>query len=180
MGAAAVEGVAAGATAAGASGTGAGGTGSASAGSATATSTGKGGPDVATGGLNQPTRPQSSPRPLPTLTGQASGGFGGGATIEGHAEQLRNHLSEALGGDDTSSEGETSAGSAVPEAETVLAATGGGRSNGSGGGRPSQPGRRGPTVHRYNIGTWGTYHAARLVARTVASAAGTKDSDGKN
>jgi hypothetical protein len=181
VGAAAVEGVVAGATAAGASGTGTGGTGSASAGSATATSTGKAGSDVAAGGSNQPTRPQSSPRPSAlTLAGQESGGFGGGATIEGHAEQMRNHLSEALGGDDTSSEGETSAGSAVPETNTDLAAARGGSSNGSGGGRPPQASRRGPTVHRYNIGTWGTYHAARLVARTVASAAGSKNGDDRN
>jgi hypothetical protein len=75
---------------------------------------------------------------------------------------------------------EGAAVAAVPGADTVSV---GGRvssSNTSGGSRLSQPARRGPTVHRYNIGTWGTYHAARLVARTVASAAGTKDSDGKN
>ncbi len=178
VGAAAMEGVAAGTTAAGGSGTATGGTGSASAGLAAATSTGKGGSDIAAGGSNQPTRPQTSPRPsAPTLSGQGFGGFGGGATIEGHAEQMRDHLSDALGGDDTSSEGETSAGSSVPEANTVLATARGGSSNGSGRGRPSQPSRRGPTVHRYNIGTWGTYHAARLVARTVASAAGSKNGD---
>jgi len=28
--------------------------------------------------------------------------------------------------------------------------------------RTSAPARRGPSVHRYNIGTWGAYHAARI------------------
>jgi hypothetical protein len=174
-GAAGVEGAVAGATT-----TGTGGTGSAANGSAAAASTGKGGLDVATGGSNPPTRPQGSPRlAAQNLADQAFGGFGGGATIEGHAEQMRSSLSDALAGDDTRSEAETTAGAVVPGSNTTSA---GARSssNTSGGGRSSQPARRGPTVHRYNLGTWGTYHAARLVARTVASSTGTTDSDGKN
>jgi hypothetical protein len=181
VGAAAVEGAVAGATAVGTGGTGAAGTGSGAGGSAAATSTGKGGSDVTAGGSNQPTRPQGSPRlAAQNLADQAFGGFGGGATIEGHAEQMRSSLSDALAGDDTSSEGETTAGAVVPGSNTASAGARGGSSTGSGGSRSSQPARRGPTVHRYNIGTWGTYHAARLVAHTVASGAGAKDSDGKN
>jgi hypothetical protein len=173
-GAAAVEGAVAGATAAGTGG-------SAAGGSAAVTSTSKGGLDVAAGGSNQPTRPQGSPRlAVQNLADQAFGGFGGGATIEAHAEQMRGSLSDALGGDDTSSEGETTAGSVVPGSNAASAGARGGSSTGSGGGRSSQPARRGPTVHRYNIGTWGTYHAARLMAHTVASASGANDSDGKN
>jgi hypothetical protein len=176
VGAAAVEGVVAGSTAAGA-----GGSGSGAGGSAAVTSTGKGGSDITAGGSNQPTRPQGSPRlAAQNLADQAFGGFGGGATIEGHAEQMRSSLSDALGGDDTSSEGETTAGSFVPGSNAASAGARGDSRTGSSGGRSSQPARRGPTVHRYNIGTWGTYHAARLVAHTVASAAGAKDSDGKN
>jgi hypothetical protein len=173
VGAAAVEGTVAGATA-----TGTGGTGSATGGSAVATSIGKGGSEVAAAGANQPVPPQGSPRPgAPNPSDQAFGGFGGGPTIEGHAEQMRSSLSDALGANDTSGETEGTAVAATPAAETALA---GARSSSSGGGRSSQGARRGPTVHRYNIGTWGTYHAARLVARTVTNAAGTKDSDGKN
>jgi len=176
VGAAAVEGVVAGSTAAGA-----GGSGSGAGGSAAVTSTGKGGSDITAGGSNQPTRPQGSPRlAAQNLADQAFGGFGGGATIEGHAEQMRSSLSDALGGDDRSSEGETTAGLVVPGSNAASAGARGGSRTGSSGGRSSQPARRGPTVHRYNIGTWGTYHAARLVAHTVASAAGAKDSDGKN
>jgi hypothetical protein len=181
VGAAGVEGAVAGATTAGTGGTGAAGTGSGAGGSAAATSTGKGGSDVTAGGLNQPARPQGSPRlAAQNLADQAFGGFGGGATIEGHAEQMRSSLSDALGGDDASSEGETTVGSVVPGSNAASAGARGGSSTGSGGGRSSQPARRGPTVHRYNIGTWGTYHAARLVAHTVASASGAKNSDGKN
>jgi hypothetical protein len=173
-GAAAVEGAVAGATAAGTGG-------SAAGGSAAVTSASKGGLDVAAGGANLPTRPQGSPRlAAQNLADQAFGGFGGGATIEAHAEQMRGSLSDALGGEDTSSEGETTAGSVVPGSNAASAGARGGSSTGSGGGRSSQPARRGPTVHRYNIGTWGTYHAARLMAHTVASASGAEDSDGKN
>ena len=176
VGAAGVEGVVAGAT-----GAGAGGSGSAAGGSAAATSTGKGGSEVAGGGANQPARPQGSPGvSAQNLANPGFGGFGGGPSIEGHAEQMRSSLSDALGGNDANGETEGAAVAAVPGADTVSA---GGRvssSNTSGSGRSSQPARRGPTVHRYNIGTWGTYHAARLVAHTVASASGAKDSDGKN
>jgi hypothetical protein len=175
-GAVAVEGAVAGATAGGA-----GGTGSAAGGSAAVTSTGKGGSDIAAGGSNQPARPQGSPRlAAGNLATQAFGGFGVGPTIEGHAEQMRDSLSDALGGNDTGAEGEGAAVVAAPAANAASAGARTTSSNTRGGGRSSQPARRGPTVHRYNIGTWGTYHAARLVAHTVASAAGTKDGDGKN
>jgi len=173
VGAAGVEGVVAGAT-----GAGAGGSGSAAGGSAAATSTGKGGSEVAGGGANQPARPQGSPGV--SAQNLANPGFGGGPSIEGHAEQMRSSLSDALGGNDANGETEGAAVAAVPGADTVSAAGRVSSSNTSGSGRSPQPARRGPTVHRYNIGTWGTYHTARLVARTVASAAGTKDSDGKN
>jgi hypothetical protein len=176
VGAAAVEGTVAGATA-----TGAGGTGSGAGGSAAATSTGKGGSGVGAAGTNQPAPPQSSSGLGSTNpSDQAFGGFGAGPTIEGHAEQMRSSLSDALAGSDTDAEGESAATAAVPtDSATSAGAPITSRSTNTGG-RSSQPARRGPTVHRYNIGTWGTYHAARLVARTVASAAGTKDSDSKS
>ena len=174
-GAAAVEGAVAGATAAGA-----GGSGSAAGSSIAATSGGKGGLELAGAGSNQPARPQGSPRlAAENRADQAFGGFGVGPTIEGHAEQMRNSLSDALGGNDTDAAGENAVVAAAPAADVTSAGVRTTSSN-SGGGRSSQPARRGPTVHRYNIGTWGTYHAARLVARTVTNAAGTKEGDGKN
>jgi TrbL/VirB6 plasmid conjugal transfer protein len=172
VGAAGVEGAVAGAGA-GASGAGAGGSGPAAGSSAAATSSGKGGSEVAGGGSNQPARPQGSPTvAAQNLANPGFGGFGGGPSIEGHAEQMRNSLSDALGANDTSGETEAAAVTGVPGADAVSTGGRGSSSNTSGSGRSSQPVRRGPTVHRYNIGTWGTYHAARLVARTVASAAG--------
>jgi hypothetical protein len=35
--------------------------------------------------------------------------------------------------------------------------------------------RRGPSVHRYNLGTWSAYHAARIAARSLAGAAKNED-----
>jgi len=43
------------------------------------------------------------------------------------------------------------------------------------GSRPSASTRRGPTVHRYNLGTWSAYHAARIAARTIANATSHQD-----
>lgn len=176
VGAAAVEGTFAGATA-----TGTGGTGSGAGGPAAATSTGKGGSGVAAAGTNQPAPPQSSPRlGSPNPSDQAFGGFGAGPTIEGHADQMRNSLSDALAGSDTDAEGESATMATVPTGNTNSAGARTTSRSTNVGGWSSQPARRGPTVHRYNIGTWGTYHAARLVARTVAGAAGAEDSDGKS
>jgi hypothetical protein len=172
VGAAAVEGAVAGATAAGAGGTG---TGSTASGSAATSSTGKGLSEVAAGGSNQPARPQGTPRTA--SENPENQGFGSGPTIEGHAEQMRNSMSEALGANDTNGEAQDAAESSAPGAIATSTGSPGSSSRAGGGGRSSQPAKRGPTVHRYNIGTWGTYHAARLVARTVASAAGAKDSD---
>jgi hypothetical protein len=180
VGAAGVEGAVAGAgaTTAGTGGTGTGGSGSGADGSAAATSTGKGGSGVAGAGSNQPARPQGSPRSAAeSPTDQGFGGFGAGPTIEGHAEQMRSSMSDALGANDTNGEAEGAAESSVPGAIAASTGSRGSSSNAGGGGRSFQTGKRGPTVHRYNIGTWGTYHAARLVARSVASAVGTKDID---
>ncbi len=175
VGAAAAEGAVAGA---GAGAAGGGGSGSGAGASSAATAIGKGGSEVTGTGSNQPARPQGSPRSTAQSPGdQAIGGFGVGPTIEGHAEQMRSSLSDALGANDTGGETEGTTAPPVPAADT--ASTGTRRSSGNSGGRSSQPARRGPTVHRYNVGTWSTYHAARLVARTVASAVGTEPSDSK-
>jgi alpha-glucuronidase len=44
-------------------------------------------------------------------------------------------------------------------------------SGGTSGARVAIAAKRGPSVHRYNIGTWSTYHAARLVSRGLAGVA---------
>lgn len=161
-GAAAVEGVVAGTAAAGAGGA----AGASTGGSATSAVAGAG----TSAGSNQPAAPQGALRPT-AMSPSADGfsGFGVGPTIEGHADQIRNSMSEALGGSDAEAEGQSGTESGESLAGTGSAATSSANTKPNGVGRPSSPARRGPTVHRYNLGTWGTYHAARLVASRVAS-----------
>jgi hypothetical protein len=165
-GAAAVEGVVAGTAAAGAGGA----AGTSTGGSATNAVAGAG----TSAGSNQPAAPQGALRPT-AMSSSADGfsGFGTGPTIEGHADHIRNSMSEALGGSDAEAEGQSGA---EPSASTGSAATSSAGTKPNGVGRSSSPARRGPTVHRYNLGTWGTYHAARLVASRVASAVRTAGS----
>ena len=59
-------------------------------------------------GSNQPARPQGAQRPT-AMSSSADGfsGFGVGPTIEGHADQIRSSMSEALGGSDAEAEGQS-------------------------------------------------------------------------
>ena len=152
-GIAAGEGAAAGFAAAGA-----GGAQGAGAGSSTSTAANAGRLTAASAGSNQPAAPQM----LPATT---SSSLSGSPTIEGHADQIRGSFGDVLGpsSSDAQAEGETSE-AAVP-AQTTSVVSGGG----SGSPRTSAPARRGPSVHRYNIGTWGAYHAARIAAQGLAS-----------
>lgn len=118
---------------------------------------------------NLPAPPQSAP----IAASSASGGFGfntGGPTLEGHADLIRNSISNAMGTnrpEESSSEAlsVSSDNSSSSQGDSWSAATKGGSKAGSG---ASQ--RRGPSVHRYNVGTWGAYHAARIAATGVARA----------
>jgi hypothetical protein len=175
-GAAAVEGVAAGvaATGGGASaGTSAGGSSAhAPAGSARSATT--------SAGSNLPTPPQQSPRAAGTsLSNQPTNGFsthGSEPTAESHAEQIRSFLGEAMGVDGS---GESALGS--PETPTESSGEAGKSalsvvSKPGGSLRPAAMAKIGPSVHRYNLGTWGTFHVARLAARSLAGAGrGTSD-----
>jgi hypothetical protein len=96
--------------------------------------------------------------------------YGSEPTAEGHAEQMRGYLSEAMGADSI----EEASPGALPSAETASSDGGTPFSTDArnfGRGRPMVIARRGPTVHRYNLGTWGTYHFARLAARGLAGTA---------
>lgn len=190
LGAAAVEGAAAGAATAGTGAPTGGSAGSASA------SAGTGRSASTTAGSNQPAPAQQSPKPSPagnqpvtassissssgSSTSSSSGerpeaAAGGGPTLEGHAEQMRSSMAEAMGGDGTMGE---SAGDSAEDAgagDSSVASKGtqsppgsssaGPRSNL----KPSAATKRGPTVHRYNIGTWSAFHAARIATRGVAT-----------
>jgi hypothetical protein len=152
-GIAAGEGAAAGFAAAGAGGAqGAGAGGSAS----TAASSGR--LTAASTGSNQPAPPQLLPASTSSSVAEAP-------TIEGHADQIRSSFSDVMGSGSSDTQPESEAAeTAVPT--QVTGATSGGSSSSP---RTSAPTRRGPTVHRYNIGTWGAYHAARVAAQGLAS-----------
>jgi len=149
-GAAAYEGAAAGVAAGGNGAT----IGTQSSGSAAATSSARSA--TATAGGNQPTPAQQSPRPATSAT---TGSCDSEPTGERHAEQIRGAFGEVMGGE--SDEQPSSGGGSV--------ASGGAEAGGAA--KSKGPVRRGPSVHRYNIGTWSTYHAARLAARSLTGAA---------
>ncbi|HEV2133152.1 MAG TPA: hypothetical protein VGR47_02715 [Terracidiphilus sp.] len=124
---------------------------------------------ASTGG-NLPAPPQRPP--LAASSAQAGFEFTSGApTLEGHAELIRNSISDAMG---------TDVADEVSGSATALPAESAAAPNSSSGsavtravsrsGQSAFP-RRGPTVHRYNIGTWGAYHAARIAAGSIARAA---------
>jgi hypothetical protein len=169
-GAAGIEGAAAGVAAAGAGSTGgaAAGTssGAASAGSARAL--------TASAGGNQPAPPQQAPIAAPSgSTGSAL--QGGPPTLEGHADQIRSSISDVMGTDNSSEESGgalavPAEGSGVPQNQSSVATA-----KPNAGSRSSASARRGPTVHRYNLGTWGAYHAARIAARSLAGVAKNQD-----
>jgi len=165
-GAAAFEGAAAGVAAGGAGAS----AGSQAGGSAGAASAGAARPSLVSAGSNQPNPAQSPPRASTSGGNQAAGAFSaysGSPTMEAHAEQMRSSISEAMGMDGVddssanaaSSPGEPSNDSGAPVATAAGSSIVPLRSNGTA--------RRGPTVHRYNLGTWGAYHVARLATRSL-------------
>lgn len=161
-GAAGFEGAVAGVTAAGGASAGAGSAGgSGTAGAATAHS-------LSVAGGNLPAAPQQAPSALGL--GAESPGFANVATFDGHAERIRSSFSDVMGASEsgtetadsvaadaqssTGSQALAASGSAKPAVVTKVAATT----------------KRGPSVHRYNLGTWTAYHAARIAAGSLVGA----------
>jgi hypothetical protein len=176
-GAAAVEGVAAGVAAAGGGAS----AGTSAGGSSASAATGSARSSTASAGANQPTPPQQSPRAGASPSSQPASAFstyGSEPTAESHAEQIRSFLGEAMGADGS---GELTAGS--PETSTESSSQAGQSSlsvvsKPGGSSRPTAMAKRGPSVHRYNLGTWGTFHVARLAARSLTGAVrGTADQE---
>jgi hypothetical protein len=171
-GAAGIEGAAAGVAAARAGSAGATSAG-ASSGAATA---GSARTLTAAAGGNQPVPPQQ----IPTASSSTATGFSlgdGSPTLEGHAGQIRNSISDVMG---TGSAEEESNGALTVATQDA----GGSQIQSSGAGitprvasRSSAAARKGPSVHRYNLGTWTAYHAARIAAGSIAGA--TKRSAGQ-
>ncbi len=152
-GIAAGEGAAAGFAAAGA-----GGAQGAGAGSSASTSASSGRLTAASTGSNQPAPPQLLPASTSSSVAEAP-------TIEGHADQIRSSFSDVMGSGSSDTQPESEAAETAVPAQVTGASSGGSSSSP----RTSAPTRRGPTVHRYNIGTWGAYHAARIAAQGLAS-----------
>ncbi|HUV97180.1 MAG TPA: hypothetical protein VMV98_06895 [Acidobacteriaceae bacterium] len=164
-GAAGIEGAAAGVAAARAGSAGATSAGAASG----ATTAGSARALTAAAGGNMPAPPQ----PTPTAASSTSSGSSLGdnsPTLDGHAAQIRSSISEVMG--PSSAEEESSGAITVaPENSGALES----QPSGAGatpriGTRSSATARRGPSVHRYNIGTWTAYHAARIAAGSIAGA----------
>ena len=183
LGAAAVEGAAVGAATAGTGApSGAGSTGAA----ATA---GAAKPVSAAPGTNQPTPAQPAPRaaaPASTQSPSASqpsnpatsAASGSSPTLESHAEQMRSSFADAMGAEGSESESvpdsASSQGAAPGSVETDRANPSTGRPASPAVRSPARllsPTKRGPTVHRFNIGTWTAFHAARVATKAVANVA---------
>lgn len=163
-GAAGIEGAAAGVAGARAGTTGAS---SASASSSTATGTARA---LTSAGTNQPAPPQQS-----AIATSSAGNFSSAdnsPTLEGHAAQIRGAIGDVMGTDEQGHEN-ADAAARVPAQETQTSSV----SSAIGGAKPgvvtkaSASVRRGPSVHRYNLGTWTAYHAARIAAGSIAGAA---------
>lgn len=163
-GAAGIEGAAAGAAAARAGSAGAasaGTTSSATAGSARALTSAAGG--------NQPAAPQQ----IPAASSPIASGFSLGSsspTLEGHAEQIRSSIGEVMGAGNASDEGSGALTASSGNSSDELI-----QSNAAGATprvvtRSTAAVRRGPSVHRYNLGTWTAYHAARIAAGSIVGA----------
>jgi hypothetical protein len=133
----------------------------ATAGSARALTSGAGG--------NQPAPPQQIPAgSSSSATGLSLGNAS--PTLEGHASQIRNSMSELMG---TSGAGEESGepiavASTDPGSSPTPSSSAGARQRVVS--RSAGSARKGPSVHRYNLGTWTAYHAARIAAGSIARA----------
>lgn len=110
------------------------------------------------------------PQPVPAAS-SATSGFGlntGAPTLEGHANQIRNSIRDAMSAnraDEPSSEtmSASNQGLGAPKTNSGSGARSGISNSGSGFAQ-----KRGPSVHRHNLGTWGAYHAARIAAGGIA------------
>ena len=162
-GAAGIEGAAAGVAAARAGSAGATSAG-ASSGAATA---GSGRALTSAAGGNQPAAPQQIPAASHSAATDFSLGSGS-PTLEGHAEQIRSSIGEVM---ETENAGDEGSGTlTVPSENSSNVLT---QHNAAGATprvvtRSTAAVKRGPSVHRYNLGTWTAYHAARIAAGSIA------------
>ena len=114
------------------------------------------------------------PQPTPIAASSAAPGFDhstSAPTLEGHAELIRNSIGEAMGAERAEAGDTGITPSAIAEGTDVAPASSSGTATRTSSNAPRPaPQRRGPSVHRHNLGTWGAYHAARIAAGGVARA----------
>ena len=165
-GAAGIEGAAAGVAAARAGSAGATSAGASSG----ATTAGSARALTSAAGGNQPAPPQQIPAASPsTATGFSLGN--GSPTLEGHADQIRNSISDVMGtnscrgGEQRGTDCRRSGRGRLADSIKLCAGITPRVAS-----RSSAAARRGPSVHRYNLGTWTAYHAARIAAGSIAGA----------
>jgi hypothetical protein len=131
---------------------------------------------ASTGG-NLPAPPQTTPIAASSSTAGGLELNTGGPTLEGHADLIRNSISNAMG----TNRADEATGQAVSvssdSASSSQGSSGSAATNRSSNTGSSSSQRRGPSVHRYNVGTWGAYHAARIAASGVAKVTGSRTED---
>lgn len=118
-------------------------------------------------GTNQPAPPQHSAIAASSASDFSLGD--GPPTLESHAAQIRGVIGDVMGTNEASDGGSTAA--AVPTQQTQMSSVppAGGAKAGVVT-KASASVKRGPSVHRYNLGTWTAYHAARIAAGGIAGA----------
>jgi hypothetical protein len=164
-GAAGIEGAAAGVTAARA-----GSAGATSAGTASSASAGSARALTSAAGGNQPAAPQQ----IPAASSSSATGFSlgsGGPTLEGHADQIRSSIGEVMGTQNAGDEGSGTLTVPSESSSNILTQPNAAGATPRVATRSTAAVKRGPSVHRYNLGPWTAYHAARIAAGSIAGAA---------
>jgi len=120
-------------------------------------------------GANQPAPPQPPP-----IAASSAGDFAlgdGAPTLESHAAQIRGTIGEVMGTDQPGNEAsETAVTVPAQETKTPSVSSAGGNAKPGVVTKASASIKRGPSVHRYSLGTWTAYHAARIAAGSIAGA----------
>jgi hypothetical protein len=161
-GAAGFEGVAAGVAGSRAGATGA------SSGSASSSTAAGAARALTSAGSNQPAPPQQT-----AIAASAASDFSladGPPTLESHAAQIRGAIGDVMETDGPSNESSIAAAVTMQEPKTASVPSAGGGAKPGVVTKASATIKRGPSVHRYNLGTWTAYHAARIAAGSIAGA----------
>lgn len=120
-------------------------------------------------GTNQPAPPQQSAITASSVSDFSSAD--GPPSLESHAAQIRGAIGDAMGTEEASNDGGAAATVPAQQSQASSVPSAGGGAKAAVVTRASASVKRGPSVHRYNLGTWTAYHAARIAAGSLAGAA---------